>query len=224
MKQVRLRNSISLAMNLLLFILVLLSLAWFFLPDGAQGVGNMNRGGVRVLIYFTVDSNILAALACLLLIPFNLKSIRRGEDMLPRWALLLKMIGTVAVTLTFAVVMLYFVPLVGPSMVLTGANLPLHLLCPLLAIASFCFFERGLFFTKRQMLLGIVPAVLYGIVYLVQVVFLENWEDFYAFNVGGLWYVTIVAIPAVNYLFALGLRAVHNKFDKQPANKIGSAT
>lgn len=203
-------------MNALTFLMVLCAVGWFFLPNGTQGVGNMDQGGAKVFKYFTVDSNLLAAAACLLLIPYNVRSIRRGEDAIPAWALSLKMIGTVAVTLTFAVVMFYFVPLVGPSMVLTGANFLLHLLCPLLAIVSFCFFERGHRFTKLEMLLGVVPAVLYGVVYLTRVVFLKDWEDFYAFNVGGFWYITFFAIPAVNYLFALGIRALHNKSDRKP--------
>lgn len=224
MNQARTRNAVSLAMNASVFLMVLGSMVWFFTPHGADGVGNMNQGGVRVLKYFTVDSNILAAIACLLVIPYNIQSIRRGEDAIPAWALTLKMIGTVAVTLTLAVVMLYFVPLVGPAAVLTGANFLLHLLCPLLAVVSLCFFERGRRFTKPEMLLGIIPAVLYGVVYLTRVVFLKDWEDFYAFNVGGFWYITIFAIPAVNYLFALGIRAVHNKFDKQQTDKIGSGT
>lgn len=224
MNQARTRNAVSLAMNASVFLMVLGSMVWFFTPHGADGIGNMNQGGVRVLKYFTVDSNILAAIACLLVIPYNIQSIRRGEDAIPAWALTLKMIGTVAVTLTLAVVMLYFVPLVGPTAVLTGANFLLHLLCPLLAVVSLCFFERGRRFTKPEMLLGIIPAVLYGVVYLTRVVFLKDWEDFYAFNVGGFWYITIFAIPAVNYLFALAIRAVHNKFDKQQTDKIGSGT
>lgn len=219
MSDAKLRNGISLAANAAVFLMVLLSVIWFLTPSGEGGVGNMDHGGAAVFRYFTVDSNILAALACLLLIPFNIRSLVRGEDAIPKWALTLKMIGTVAVTLTFAVVTLYFVPLVGfggGSVIglYDGANLPLHLLCPLLAVISFCFFERGLFVTKRWLLLGILPSVIYGTVYLIQVIFLKSWEDFYFFNVGGFWYLTYLLFPAFTYLLALGLRALHNKFDK----------
>ena len=217
MKQVRIRNGISLVMNAAVFLMVLFAMLWFFTPDGNDGAGNMTHGGAAVFRYFTVDSNILAALACLLLIPYNIKSLRRGEDAIPKWALTLKLVGTVAVMLTFAVVMLYFLPLVGfGTELISGANLPLHLLCPLLAMISFCFFERGLFVTKTRLLLGIVPSVLYGTVYLINVIFLQTWEDFYYFNVGGFWYLTYLLFPALTYLLALGIRALHNKFDKQP--------
>lgn len=216
MKNAKLRNAVSLVMNAAVFLMVLCALIWFFLPDGTDGVGNMTHGGAAVFRYFTVDSNVLAALACLLMIPYNIKSIRRGEDAIPAWALTLKLIGTVAVMLTFAVVMLYFIPLVGfGAGLLSGANLPLHLLCPLLAMLSFCFLERGLFVTKTRLLLGIVPSVLYGTVYLINVIFLETWEDFYFFNVGGFWYLTYLVFPALTYLLALAIRAIHNHFDKK---------
>ena len=222
MKAVRVRNAVSLVMNALVFFMVLCSMIWILCfaaaeSGGTGGVSNADNGSVNVFRYFTVDSNILAALTCLLLIPYNIRSLRRGKDSIPKWALTLKMIGTVAVTLTFAVVMLYFIPLVGfGGGLLSGANLPLHLLCPLLAMISFCFFERGLFVTKTRLLLGVVPSVIYGTVYLIQVIFLRNWEDFYYFNVGGFWYLTFLIFPALTYLLALVLRAVHNKFDRQP--------
>lgn len=217
MKSVKLRNGISLAMNALVFLMTAFTIVWILVSTtgGSGGVSNAETGERNVFRYFTVDSNILAALTCLLVIPYNIKSIVRGEDAIPRWALTLKMIGTVAVALTFAVVMLYFLPLVGfGTGLLTGANLPLHLLCPLLAMISFCFFERGLFVTKTRLLLGILPSVIYGTVYLINVIFLKTWEDFYFFNVGGFWYLTYLIFPALTYLLALGLRALHNKFDK----------
>ena len=217
MKSVKLRNGISLAMNALVFLMTAFTIVWILVSTsgGSGGVSDAETGERNVFRYFTVDSNILAALTCLLVIPYNIKSIVRGEDAIPRWALTLKMIGTVAVALTFAVVMLYFLPLVGfGTGLLTGANLPLHLLCPLLAMISFCFFERGLFVTKTRLLLGIVPSVIYGTVYLINVIFLKTWEDFYFFNVGGFWYLTYLIFPALTYLLALGLRALHNKFDK----------
>ncbi len=219
MKNAKLRNGISLAMNALVFLMVLCSMIWILISTtgGSGGVTDAEAGERNVFRYFTVDSNILAALTCLLMIPYNIRSIRRGEDAIPQWVLTLKMIGTVAVALTFAVVMLYFLPLVGfGTGLISGANLALHLLCPLLAMISFCFFERGLFVTKTRLLLGIVPSVIYGTVYLINVIFLKTWEDFYFFNVGGFWYLTYLVFPALTYLLALGIRALHNKFDKQP--------
>jgi len=222
MKQVRIRNAISLAMNALIFVQVLGAVIWFFLREAADGASNMEVQGAACFIFFTVDSNVLAALTCLLIIPFNLRSIRRGKDAIPKWALTCKLIGTVAVALTFAVVMLFLGPTMGYDRMFVDASLPLHLICPLLAIGSFCFLERGLFVTKKRLLLTVIPTVIYGTVYMLNVIFLNHWWDFYGFNIGGFWYITYLLFPVFTYLLALGIRAVHNRFDKLPA-KIGES-
>lgn len=218
MKQVKLRNRLSLAMNALTVLLVFGSVLMAFLPKASSDAESLQLSGAAVFIFFTVDSNVLAAIACLLLIPFNIRSIRRGEDAIPQWALTLKLIGTVAVGLTFAVVMVFLGPSLGYPRMFQGTNLPLHLLCPLLAILSFCFCERGLFVTKKRLLLTVIPTVIYGTVYMLNVIFLENWTDFYGFNIGGFWYLSYLLFPGFTYLLALGIRALHNKFDRQPAD------
>ena len=211
MKNARTRNALSLMMNVLNAVLVLISILWFF---SAEGAGNMARSGTGCFVYFTNDSNILAALCCLLLVPFNLKALKSGKDEIPQWAMLLKFVGTVAVTLTFMVVVLFLGPTQGYDIMFSGVCLELHLICPLLCIVSFCFLERGACVSKKQSWWGVVPTIIYGTVYLVMVIFLKRWEDFYGFNIGGMWYVSYVALPAVTYVFARLLRALHNKFDK----------
>ena len=210
----KLRHAVSLLLNLLTFVLVLLSILWFFRPAGANaGAGNMGAGGTGCFVFFTNDSNILAGLIALLTVPFNIRSLIRGQDAIPAWLMTLKLVGTAAVTLTMMVVLLFLGPTQGYANMFSGVCLFLHLLCPLLAILSFCFLERGLFITKRRLLWVLVPTVLYGTVYLVQVVFREAWSDFYGFNLGGSWYISYPVLPAVTYLFALCLRALHNRFD-----------
>ena len=215
MNNVKLRNALALACNIAAPVLVLISILWFFSEDGA---GNMARSGTGCFVYFTNDSNILASLFCLLLVPFNIKALKSGKDEIPQWALLLKFVGTVAVTLTFLVVVFFLGPTQGYALMFSGVCMELHLICPLLCIFSFCFFERGLCLSKKQSWWGVVPTLIYGTLYLVMVVFLKRWEDFYGFNIGGLWYVSYVVLPAVTYLFARCLRALHNKFDKTEAN------
>ena len=214
MKNVKTRNALDLVMNVADFVLIFFSIMWFFKVDGA---GNMLNSGTGCFIYFTNDSNILAALCCLLLVPFNIKALKSGKDEIPAWALLLKFVGTVAVTLTLMVVVLFLGPTQGYGIMFAGVCLPLHLICPLLCIVSFCFLERGLTLSKKQTWYGIIPTVIYGTVYLIAVVFVQCWDDFYGFNIGGMWYVSYVVLPAVTYLFARLLRALHNKYEKVKA-------
>lgn len=211
---VKIRNAVSLACNVATAVLVVISVLWFFEVDG---VGNMSNGGTGCFDYFTVDSNILAALCGLVLVPFNLKALKSGKDEIPKWALVLKFVGTVAVTLTMLVVILFLGPTQGYGIMYAGVTFDLHLTCPLLCIISFCFLERGIVLSKKQTLWGIVPTLVYGTVYLILVVFVKAWPDFYGFNIGGFWYISYIVLPAVTYIFALGLRALHNKAEKAKA-------
>ncbi len=214
-KNVRIRNAISLVMNIAMFVLVLISIMWFFGPEGSQtGTGNMGVGKTGCFVFFTNDSNILAALCCLVLVPFNIKALKSGRDEIPQWALTLKFIGTVAVSLTMLVVVFFLGPTQGYGKMFSGVCLELHLICPLLAVISFCFLERGLALSKKQTWWGVVPTLIYGTVYLVMVVFTEKWPDFYGFNIGGFWYISYVVLPAVTYVIARGIRALHNKYEK----------
>lgn len=215
MKQRKTRNLLAAALNLLTAVLVMLSILWFFTPEGkAAGEGNMQTGGTNCFIFFTNDSNILAALTALLAIPFEIRAAVRGENGLPAWLLVLRLVSTAAVTLTMTVVVLFLGPLQGYAKMFSGVCLPLHLLCPLLAIVTFCFLERGCRISRKHLLLAVLPTLLYGTVYLINVIFLQSWDDFYGFNLGGFWYISYAVLPAVTCVLALGLRALHNRFDR----------
>lgn len=211
MKSVRVRNLLSLILNITMAVLAAVSIACFFTEKGLQsGAGNMEAGGTGCLIFFTNDSNILAALCSLLIVPFNIRALKSGRDEIPVWAMILKFTGTVAVTVTLMVVLLFLGPTMGYAKMFEGNCLELHLICPLISIVSFCFLERGLVLSKKQALWGVVPTFIYANFYLVNVIFLKTWTDFYGFNIGGFWYVSYFALPLVTYLFALALRALHN--------------
>ena len=204
------RNIAALILNILTVLLVLVSVLWFFLPGGS-GAGNMEDSGARCFRFFTIDSNIIAALASALMIPYNIK----GKA--PGWALTLKMVGTSAIALTMTVVIFFLGPTQGYRKMYSGVCLPLHLICPLLCIISFCFLEKGVTFTKKRLLLGVLPSLIYGIIYLSCVVIFRVWPDFYGFNMGGKWYISIVAASAAAYLIALLLGKLHNSSEKHTA-------
>lgn len=214
MKNARSRNVLSLLCNLALAALVAYAMSWFYTDIGR---GNMAVGGNACYRFFTVDSNILAALCGLVLIPFNIKGIAAGEDRIPKWALTLKYIGTVAVSLTLIVVVVFLGPTQGYALMFDGNCLYLHLINPLLAMVSFCCFETAVPLTKKQMLLGLIPTFVYGTVYLFVVWLFPIWPDFYGFTRGGLWYVSYIAMHVGTLIICLAERAVHNAFCKVKA-------
>ncbi len=160
-------------LNLLIFLCTLLAYVLCFRHEGKWIVQN----GLAALRFFTILSNLLCATASLLMALFLL----RGQVPFGVW--LLKYIGTVSVAVTFVTVMVFLGPAAGYKAMLSGKDLYLHLIGPLLAIVSFCFTERLYPLTLPLALLGDVPVLLYGLFYLYKVV---KWPiSFTAMIIGG---------------------------------------
>ena len=145
--------------------------------------------------YFTTLSNLLSAGASAAVIAAQL------FGGLPFWVLLLKYVGTSAVALTMLTVVLYLgVVSKKWGTFLSGTGLFVHLICPILAIVSFLAFEKTAM-PAWTMFLGIVPAVLYGILYFKKVI-LAAGEDFYGFNDSGKWPLSFVIMLSGTVLIA----------------------
>lgn len=148
------------------------------------------RQGLKAFRYFTVLSNAFCALTALAMAIGQL-----GGAASPA-VLTFKYLGTVSVTVTLMTVFLFLGPTQGYRALLSGDSFYMHLAGPLLAIVSFCFMEkRGM--TMATALTGLLPVLLYGVVYLNRVVYApeeKRWEDFYGFNRGGKWPVAFGAM------------------------------
>ena len=197
----------SLVLNGFTALAVLGSTAAFFLHGG---IGNMLAKGKAAFRYFTVDSNVLCALVCLGVAVWDLGALRRGGGTVPRWLDLLKLMSAAAVGVTFFTVVLYLLPVTrfDWKLMYGGGNLFLHALCPLAGMLSWALVERGAPLSLGWALLGAVPTLLYGAVYLRMVLIRKSWEDFYYFNVGGKWYVSLVLMLLLSAAVALALLAL----------------
>ena len=150
--------------------------------------------------YFTILSNMYCAAASLAL------GICSMTGSVPLWAVLWKYSGTCAVTVTFLTVMLFL----GPTMknyrsLLSGYEFFLHLLCPLLAIVSYIAFENTDtdFYT---VIYGVLPVVVYGGLYYYKVMRApeeKKWNDFYGFNRGGKWPLSMAAMLICSFLISI---------------------
>ncbi|MBQ9227751.1 MAG: hypothetical protein IJ168_02870 [Eubacterium sp.] len=205
-------NLLSLFFNAVNVVLVLFSMIGFFISTGS---GNMQVAGVKSFMFFTIDSNILAAFASACMVVLNLKHIKEKTVNIPKWLSLLKFVGTTAVTVTFLTVIFFLGPTMGYSLMFAGSSLFLHLIDPLLCIISYTLFERSPVLPTKYSLLGILPTVLYGAVYVIMVVITEKWPDFYGFNTGGFWYVSLPVMILATYLFAICLWKIHQKISER---------
>ena len=187
----------SLIMNLLNAALVIGCIVW--------GVKKTDPW-TRLFRFFTVLSNVLCAIASIVVVICWLCC-----GTLPFWALLLKYTGTAAVTVTMLTVLLFL----GPTShdwkgLLSRADLFMHLICPLLAIVSFLVFEKT-HMPAWSIAIGALPVPIYGAWYLYKVVFApeeKRWEDFYGFNRGGKWALSVGLMVLAGALIALALWAI----------------
>lgn len=193
-------------LNVFIALLTLLLVLGFFRKDGKWEP----ERGKFALRFFTTQSNILVAAASLLT-ALALSS----EGTIPRWIWTLKYIGTAAVTVTMLTVFLFLAPSIGKDWVkylLTGSDIFMHLLTPLLALFTFCVFERqGM--TFLQSLWGMLPVLLYGPLYLYKILFAppeKRWDDFYGFNKQGKWPIAFAAMVAGTFAICMALMAVQN--------------
>ncbi len=164
---------------------------------------------------FTTDSNILCMAAAVIMAYFEIRYLKTGKE-IPRAAIVFKLIGSSAVALTFAVVVLFLGPMTDfISIVFGGTSIYMHFAGPILSCISFCFIENIHRISKRMLISAVVPTLIYGAVYTVMVVFIgsENggWIDFYQFNTGGFWYLSCIAVFLVSFGLAAILRLIHNK-------------
>ncbi len=152
---------------------------------------------VRVMLrYFTVLSNLFCAAASLA------AAAARLLGTVPETLLLVKFVSTVAVTVTLLTVLFFLGPTFGYKLMFSGPDLYLHLLCPLLALAAFFIWDRPSL-SAGTALLGVIPVLLYGIVYLARVVFSDRWEDFYGFNKDGKWPLSFSVMLAASAVISL---------------------
>ena len=203
------KNAADVILNLLIFLVTAVLILGFARKDGKYVPERWDTA----FRFFTCQSNAFCAAASLLTAAAALS----GE--LPEWVRMLKYAGTAAVTVTMLTVFLFLAPSVGKDwmkVLLTGSvsDLFMHLLTPLAALFSFCFCapeKRGMSFA--QTLIGMLPVLLYGILYLYRILYAppeKRWEDFYGFNRKGKWQISFAAMAAGTFLVCMALMALQN--------------
>lgn len=212
------KNIISLIINAAIVIstAAVLVATLFFRAD------KLIKHGYETFKFFTTDSNILSAIAALIVLIFQIRIIIGKEKEIPWWAIVLKYIGTTAVMLTFVVVMTFLGPMYTYQFVLKDTALYMHLIGPLLALVSLWIFEPYYVIPKRQIHLAVIPTMIYGAVYLTEVLIIgefDGWDDFYGFNTGGMWYLSIALIILGTYILAVAIRLLHNYSAKKGIKK-----
>lgn len=219
------KNIISLILNLAIIGCTIYAIGCYFFMEA--GSGNMHVHGAVCLRFFTNLSNILVAITSVIMLVFNFKNLKTGSNSFPKWAMLLKFMGTVSVTLTFITVVFFLGPTFIPRgfsywFMFQGNCFFLHFFTPILAALSILFFERCDGFSKKNALVGLVPTVVYSIVYFIMVIIVGQanggWDDFYGFTFGGKYFmipISVIAMYAATWFISWLEWKIQKKINKQ---------
>ena len=163
--------------------------------------------------YFTVQSNIFMAVTSAISLYFLFKK----KDH-PTWLSILKLVSTTSVGLTFTTVMIYLAPLMGIWLVFQGANLYMHLITPVLAMILYALFEPKNQFCFKHVFFGLIPVVIYGLMYLTLVAVFNDYGniegyDWYAFGTYGLGVgiAVLFGLFIINFGISVGMYFLYQK-------------
>ena len=167
--------------------------------------------GYKSFLLFTTDANVLAAVGSGLVIMCDVKILQGKRTAVARPFTLLKYAGVVSLMLTFFVVLFLLIPVYGIAMQWGGRGFYNHLLAPVITFVSFVFFDPHTKLRLRDSFFAIIPGLIYGAMYFLQVVVFKNWIDFYALNSGGFWFLIMPFVILSTYMMSLFVRFIRNK-------------
>lgn len=204
----RANKRIRMAVNGLLAAAVAVGTTMMFLG----GEGTLLSNGLDGLKYFTVLSNIFEGIASLLWLAFAARS---ADHAPPKAVEIVKYAAGVCVGLTFVTVMVFLGPLYGYPFMFMGANLFFHLLIPVAAMLEFVLMNTAPM-TLRHNLAATLPTLLYGTVYLINILLngvgeYPDTNDWYGFVNWGLpvGIVIFAVISAAAFVIGLALRLLN---------------
>ena len=177
---------------------------------------NAEQGWMYIITY-TVQSNILLGIVALINLIFGIRTLKWNK-LIPRAVYNWYLVAASAAMLTAFVVIFFLAPLRAISGrnyfdMLLGPMFFFHFFNPFLSAAAFIYLTPKIKFTRPDCLLALIPPVAYAIPYILNVIILENWPDFYHFTFGGHnWAIlpVFIVISAVTFGIATFLAHLHN--------------
>lgn len=198
-------KNISILLNTLIVILEIMGL-----------IVTMNLNHRLSIEYYTEDSNILTLFSSLLYLVFlSLK------NEIPRWLELFKYMTTICLTVTFIVVLFILAPMYNFNygyLLFNGSLLYQHLLCPILCIITFIFFDKLNKYSIRDSIIGNAFTIFYAVI-LISLNILQIIEGPYPFLMvrnqtiimSIIWFIIVVGL---SYIVGLLLRKLFLKYNK----------
>ena len=180
--------------------------------------------GTGLLKYYTVDSNLLCFISGILYVLFML--MKRKQEEIPYWVMVLRLMATVCLAITFIVVVAYLAPIRiwKPDgtylenlriLLFQGDMFYQHLLCPIISFISFVFLEGDRRLNKKKNVwFGMLPTFVYGIIMLMLNILGKVNGPYPFFRIGEdptIYGAVMGAILAMNYILARTVLILNQK-------------
>ena len=173
--------------------------------------------GWEYIITFTVQSNLLLGLIALINLIFSIRNLKYSKP-IPRAVFNWYLVASSAAMLTALVVIFFLAPLRAFSGrnyfdMLLGPMFFFHFFNPFLSAAAFIYLTPKIKFARPDCFLALIPPIAYAGPYILNVIILQNWPDFYHFTFGGHnWAIlpVFIVISTITYFIAALLAHLHN--------------
>ena len=188
-------------------VILTMMLAFFGIIEGVnKTITVLKENGFVSFIYYTMFSNLFAALAVAFVFPFTIEGIRNKRFLLPEWVAVIHYLAATSIAITMIFV-LAFMSWASPENAFGGANFVTHIICPVLILISFFQMENGHLYKWKDWLVGIIPFSIYLVIYLIEVVVIGEsnggWPDIYQIQE----YISPALAVPILLLFAFAVSA-----------------
>ncbi|KIR03984.1 hypothetical protein P261_02799 [Lachnospiraceae bacterium TWA4] len=190
------------------FVGIMSFIAWLYMVIRGGDGQALTAKSIESLKYFTVLSNLFNGV-----VSFTYSWWLSKGSKLTANKKLCKLISTTAVGLTFITVIGFLGPLYGYGKMFQGANFWLHLVLPVLSMASYMFFEEDLQLPFKYTVYPVLAPLAYGIGYVGNVLMNvsgRKLHDFYGFFLWGNKGAVVAAcvVLLITWLIAVILNRV----------------
>ena len=179
------------------------------------------EAGLHTLRMFTTISNIIAAVAAFMCLPFQIDGLKKDRYRLPSWIVVLLYVGAVGTLLTFFVASTMLSITQGfVTMMFLKSNLFLHTLNPIFINILFILILSDFHIEFRKSFFALIPVASYSTLYLIMVHIAKVWNDHYYTNTYIPWPVFLLILIVVSFAVAQIPRVLHNLTHKYVENSI----
>ena len=210
-KKIKIAFWINILISIMMINAIIMSIMGFKFMYGYEPSSEIT--GVPIFSYYTIQSNIFMGIISFIFANREYQIIKGRKKDIPLVYNVLKMVATVAVSLTFFVVFSYlgFITKGGHIPLLRNSNLFFHLIIPVVSILNFIILEKTNMIKFKHTFYGILPTLLYEIYYVINILInIKNEKitlvnDWYSFAQDGILKPIIISFMMLSITYIISL-------------------